>query len=90
MTGVPPFNDETPQAVFKNILSRSEYNNTYDVTKYKKKLCLIIITFVNVRQFVSSQYDNMILIIGTGCSETASEKEKIVPKVKKNCTFYKL
>lgn len=24
MTGVPPFNDETPQKVFDNILSRSE------------------------------------------------------------------
>lgn len=24
MTGVPPFNDETPQKVFENILSRSE------------------------------------------------------------------
>lgn len=25
MTGIPPFNDETPQQVFENILSRSEY-----------------------------------------------------------------
>lgn len=24
MTGIPPFNDETPQKVFDNILSRSE------------------------------------------------------------------
>lgn len=24
MTGIPPFNDETPQKVFENILSRSE------------------------------------------------------------------
>lgn len=31
MTGVPPFNDETPQKVFDNILSRSEYNTTVSV-----------------------------------------------------------
>lgn len=28
MTGVPPFNDETPQKVFENILSRSEIAHT--------------------------------------------------------------
>lgn len=26
MTGIPPFNDETPQKVFENILNRSESN----------------------------------------------------------------
>lgn len=25
MTGIPPFNDETPQAVFQNILNRGQY-----------------------------------------------------------------
>lgn len=27
MTGIPPFNDETPQKVFENILSRSKLVN---------------------------------------------------------------
>lgn len=35
MTGVPPFNDETPQAVFNNILSRSKLSADF-LPSFKK------------------------------------------------------
>lgn len=42
MTGIPPFNDETPQKVFENILSRSK---CYFKLKPKSISIIIIIGF---------------------------------------------